>query len=157
VLGERLGGFIYGTIVALSVVVAGGRAYPDDAGHIAALVGVTSLVFWLAHVYANGLTYSVGHDEHLSFARLGRIARHEAAILEAALPPLVALLLGAAGLISTEASVWAALGVGLAVLVLQGVFFARAERLGWIGTVTVVGVNLALGLAIVGLKLLLTH
>ena len=37
-MGERLGGFIYGTIVALAVVVAGAKAYPHEAGHIAALV-----------------------------------------------------------------------------------------------------------------------
>src|SRR5262249_19004441 len=58
-MGERLGGFIYGTIVALSVIVAGARAYPHGAGHIAALVIVTNVVFWLAHVYAHGLAHSV--------------------------------------------------------------------------------------------------
>src|SRR5207244_4130003 len=51
-MGERLGGFIYGTIVALAVVVAGARAYPQGAGHIAALVAATSVAFWLAHVYS---------------------------------------------------------------------------------------------------------
>ena len=54
-MGERLGGFIYGTVVVLSVLVAGARAYPGDAGRIALLAVVTSLVFWLAHVYAHGV------------------------------------------------------------------------------------------------------
>ena len=51
-LGQRLSGFIYGTIIALSVIVAGARAYPHSAGHIAVLVAVTCAVFWIAHVYA---------------------------------------------------------------------------------------------------------
>ena len=57
--GERLGGFIYGTIIVLAVVVAGARAYEHEAGHIAGLVAVTVLVFWLAHVYAHALAHAV--------------------------------------------------------------------------------------------------
>jgi antirestriction protein ArdC len=155
--GERLSGFIYGTIVVLAVIVGGDRAYPDDAARIAAMVVVTSIVLWLAHVYAHSIQHSVAHDEHLSVAALRRIARREAAIVEAAVPPLAALVLGTLGVISTKAAVWAAFGLGLAVLAAQGVVFARVERLGWLGTVGVVACNLALGAALVGLKLVLSH
>jgi hypothetical protein len=156
-MGERLGGFIYGTIVALSVIVAGARAYPDGAGHIAALVIVTNVVLWLAHVYAHGLAHSVGHDEQLRLAELLRIARREAAIVEAAVLPVAALLLGALGVVSTEVAVWVAFGLGLAVLAVQGILFARVERLSWLGTVVVVAANLGLGFLLIGLKLLVTH
>jgi hypothetical protein len=155
--GERLGGFIYGTIVVLGVVVAGERAYPDDAGRIAAMVIVTSVVLWLAHVYAHSLAHSVAHDEHLSLAELRRIARREASIMEAALPPVAALLLGAFGVVSAEVAAWAALGLGLVVLAVQGVTFARVERLGWLGTLGVVSANVGLGVVLVGLKLILSH
>jgi hypothetical protein len=47
-LGERLGGFVYGTIVVLAVVVTGAKAYPHEPGHVAALVVMTTVVFWLA-------------------------------------------------------------------------------------------------------------
>ena len=57
-MGERLGGYIYGTIVVLAVLVAGAKAYPTAAGKIAALVAITSVVFWLAHVYASGRSQS---------------------------------------------------------------------------------------------------
>jgi hypothetical protein len=156
-LGERLGGFIYGTIIVLAVLVAGARAYPHEAGHVAALVVVTSLVFWLAHVYAHGLGHSVAHDEHLSLAELGRIARREAAILEAAVLPVAALLLGALGLVATGTAVWIAFGLGLLVLAYQGLVFARVERLGLLATVAVVAANLGLGIALVALKLVVTH
>lgn len=154
-LGERLAGFIYGTIIVLAVVVAGARAFPDDAARIAALAGATSLVFWVAHVYAHSIAHSVAHDEHLSLAALRRIARREASILEAAVPPIAALLLGAVGVLSASAAVWAAFGLGLAVLVAQGLRFARAERLGWLGTIGVVAANLALAGMLVALKLVL--
>jgi hypothetical protein len=156
-IGERLGGFIYGTIVVLSVLVAGVKAFPNDAGRIAVMVLVTSVVFWLAHVYAHGLAHSVAHDEHLSRAELGHIARHEASILEAAVPPLAALLLGAFGLTSTRAAVWLAFGLGLAVLAVQGIVFARVERLRWPAALLVVAANLSLGLMLVSLKVLVTH
>jgi hypothetical protein len=156
-IGARLGGFIYGTIVALAVLVAGARAYPHDAGEIAALVAVSSAVFWLAHVYAHALAHSVETDEHLPLVELRRIARREASIVEAAVPLLVALLLGAFELVSTKAAVWLAFGLGLGVLAAQGVVFARVERLGWPATLLVVGANLALGVVLVALKVLVTH
>jgi hypothetical protein len=156
-MGERLGGFIYGTIVVLAVLVAGAKAYPDEAGVIAALVAVTSVVFWLAHVYAHGLAQSVAQDEHLSLAHLRHIARREASIVEAALPPVGVLLFGAFGVVSTGVAVWTAFGVGLAVLALQGLIFAQVERLGWLGTLVVVTANIGLGVVLVGLKLLVTH
>jgi hypothetical protein len=156
-LGERLGGFIYGTIVVLAVVAAGARAYPDDAGRIAALVAVTSAVFWLAHVYAHGLARSVAEDRHLTFAELRSLADREGSIVEAAVPPVAALVLGALGVLSTRTAVWVAFGLGLAVLVGLGLTFARIERLGRLGTCAVVGANLALGAALVALKLVVAH
>jgi hypothetical protein len=155
--GERLTGFIYGTIIVLSVLVAGARAYSHDTGHIASLVATTSVVFWLAHVYAHALGHSVSSGEHLSRAELVRIARREASLIEAAVPPIAALVLGALGLFSTDTAVWLAFSLGLGVLFVQGITFARVERLGWLGTLAVVAANLALGLVLVALKLFVSH
>jgi hypothetical protein len=156
-MGERLGGFVYGTIVVLAVIVAGAKAYPKDPGHVAAVVIVTTVVFWLAHVYSEALAHSITSNEHLSFAELRRIAHHEAAILEAAVLPVAALLLGSFGVLSASASGWVALGLGLAVLAIQGIVFARTEKLGPLGTVVVVALNLGLGLVLVALKVVVTH
>ena len=156
-IGERLAGFTYGTIIVLSVLVAGSRAFPDDAGSIAALVAVTSVVFWLAHVYAHGLAHSVAHDEHLSLAELRWIARREGSIVEAAVPPLAALLLGAFDVVSTNSALWIAVGLGLGVLAVQGIVFARVERLSWPAALLVVAANLGLGVVLVGLKVFVSH
>jgi len=156
-MGARLGGFVYGTIVVLSVLVAGARAYPHSAGRIAGLVLASSVVFWVAHVYAHGISESITDDERLSVADLRRIARHEASIVEASLPPLVALLLGALGVVSTQSAVWLAFALGLLVLFVEGIVVARVERLAAPGTVAVVAANLALGLSLVALKLVVGH
>jgi hypothetical protein len=156
-LGERLGGFVYGTIVVLSVIVTGAKAFPHGLGHVALLVAVTTVVFWLAHVYADGLAFSIGHGVHLSLAELGRIARREAAILGAGVPPEAALVLGAVGLLSEQVAVWLALGLGLAVLGAAGIVFARVERLGRLRMIAAVLANLALGVVLIGLKVLVVH
>jgi hypothetical protein len=156
-MGQRLAGFIYGTIVALSVIVAGALAYPHKAGHIATLVAVTCGVFWIAHVYAHGLGHAVDHEEHLTLDELRRIAVREGSIVEAALLPIAVLLLGALGIVSSHAAVWLAVVAGLIVLGAEGVVFARVERLGFLGTAAVVAGNIGLGLLLVVLKVLTTH
>ena len=139
------------------MLVTGAKAYPHDAWKIVLLLAVTAAVFWLAHVYSHSLAQVVARDEHLSLAELRRIGRHESSIIEAALPPLAAVLLGAFGLISTKAAVWVAYGLGLGVLMFSGLVFARVERLGWLATLVVVALNVALGVVLVALKLVVTH
>jgi len=156
-IGERLAGFIYGTIIVLAVLVAGVRAFPGDAGRIAATVVVTSVVLWIAHVYAHALAHSVAHDERVSLAELRLIARREGSVVEAAVPPLAALLLGIFGVVSTSTAVWLAFGAGLVVLAAQGVVFARVERLRWPAMLLVVAANVGLGLVLAALKVFLTH
>jgi len=156
-MGQRVSGYIYGTIVALSVIVGGARAYPHEPGHIAVLVAVTCIVFWLAHVYAHGIGHAVNSNEHLSFDELLKIARREASVIEAAVPPIAALLLGAIGVYGGKTAVWIAFALGLAVLAAQGVVYARIESLGRLATIGVVAANLGLGLVLVLLKLFVSH
>ena len=153
VRGERLGGYIYGTIVVLATLIAGAKAYEEQVGHVALLVLITTVVFWLAHVYAHALAHSVAEDQHLSISVLKQIAQRESSIIEAALAPIGALVLGHLGIISARTSVWLAVGCGLGALVGQGFAFARAERLGRLATLLIVAVNLSLGVVLVGLKL----
>jgi hypothetical protein len=156
-MAERLGGFVYGTIVVLSVLVAGAKAYPDDTTRIAILLFVTTFVFWLAHAYAHALAQSVKTGEHLTLSDVRRIGRHEAALIEAGAPSIAVLLLGSLEVLEADTAIWLAVGFGLAVLAIQGIVFARVERLGATGTIAVVTANLALGLLLVALKLLVAH
>lgn len=156
-LGERLGGFIYGTILALAVLIGGAKAFPGNAWKIILLLAVTALVFWLAHVYAHSLAHVVSENRHLSLAELRHIARRESSIIEAVIPPVAAMLLAAFGLLSTKAAAWIAYGLGLGVLTVSGLVFARVERLGPLAALLVIALNIALGVALVGLKLVVSH
>jgi hypothetical protein len=156
-LGRRLAGFIYGTIVVLSVIVAGARAFADDPGELVGVVVATSTIFWLAHVYAHALGDSLAGQARLTLAEVRQIARRELSIVEAALPPVAALSLGAVGVLSTQTALWCAVGLGLAVLGAQGLVFARLERLGWAGTLAVVTTNVAFGLLLAALKVVVSH
>lgn len=155
--GERLGGFVYGTIVVLSVIVTGTKAFPSAPGHVAALVAVTTVVFWLAHVYAHGIAFSIGRDTHLSLPELGHIAHREASIVVAGCPPAAALVLGAVGVLAEQTAIRFAYGLGLAVLGATGLAFARVERLGYLRTFIAVTMNLAIGVALIGLKVFVVH
>jgi hypothetical protein len=95
--------------------------------------------------------------EQPSFAELRRVARHESSILEAAVPPLAALLVGAFGILAGPTAVWLAFALGLAVLLVQGLHFARIKRFGLLATALIVAVNVGLGLLLVALKIALTH
>jgi hypothetical protein len=155
--GLRLAGFVYGTIIVLAVIVEGAFEHPFDPGEVAEVAAATCLVLWVAHVYAHALATSVTQERHLSRRMLWSTARLEAPIVEAALLPVVVLVLGAIGLLSAEVSLWVCLGVGLAILAVEGVAFARAEQLGRLASFGVVGVNIVLGLVLVSLKVFVAH
>ena len=58
---------------------------------------------------------------------------------------------------ASTSRLWLSFGLGLAVLGITGIVFARVERLGsFRGTLAVLG-NLALGVVLIGLKVLVVH
>ncbi len=159
VLGTRqtIAGTVYGTIVVLSVVTAGARALEHDLWGLAVIAGVTAMVLWVAHVYSHGLGESLNAGRRLTATELAAIGRRESSILTAAVLPVGAIVLGALGVVEDRAALWLAVGVGVATLAIQGLRYARLERLSRTGTIVTVAVNLALGLVIVVLKALLAH
>jgi hypothetical protein len=155
---RTIAGTVYGTIVVMATLAAGGGGDPAlDAWHLAVLVGATVVVLWLAHVYAHGLAESIQLERRLDLPELSAVARRELAIVLAAVPPVVALVLGAAGVLRESRAIWLALVLCLMALLVQGVRYARLEHLSRFGTFVAVTVNLVLGLVIVALKAALLH
>lgn len=152
-----IAGAVYGTIVVLAAVTAGGKAFQYDLWRLVAIVVTTVLVLWLAHVYAHGLAESIQRGRRLDAAELGAIARRELAIPLAAVAPAGVLVLGAVDLIEGRTAVWLAIAVGVVTLGVQGLRYARVEGLGSTGTLLSVSANLALGLVIVVLKVVVAH
>ena len=159
IIGSRqtIAGTVYGTIVVLSVVTAGAKAFEHDLWRLAAITAVTALVFWVAHLYSHGLGESLNLGRRLTAAELAAIARREASILLAAVVPVAMIVLGALGVFGGRTALWLAVGTGVAALAVQGVRYARLERLSRMATIITVAVNVALGLVIALTKALLTH
>jgi hypothetical protein len=155
--GERIAGIVYGTIIVMSVIAAGSAGTQTNAAEIAALAIPTSIVLWIAHVYAHALELSVESGRRLTWANLRTLARREASIVRAAVLPAAALLLGAFGLLADRTAVWLALGLGTTTLGGEAFVYARLEGLGKLATGASVGVNLALGLTVVALEASLAH
>ena len=152
-----LAGTVYGTIVVMATVTAGAQGKQTDMARLAAVVGVTVLVLWGAHVYAHGLAESLERGRRLDRAELSDVARRELAIPTAAVAPVAALVLGALGILGEQSALWLAVGIGVATLGVQGWRYAAIEQLDRTGTLAAIAVNLFLGLVIVGLKALLAH
>ena len=153
---ETIAGTVYGTIVVMAAVAAGSVA-GGDVWRLAVIVVVTVLVLWVAHVYSHGIGESIHRGRRLDRAELVTVARRELSIPLAAVAPTAALLLGALSVVRTSTAVWAALAVGVVTLAFEGVRYSQLEHVGRVGTVVAVGINVALGLAIVLLKALLSH
>jgi hypothetical protein len=154
---ETIAGTVYGTIVAMGALAAGSHGGEVRPSQLAAIVAGTVIVLWIAHVYSHALAETIRLDRRLDAAELVSVARRELAIPLAGVAPVTALVLGAVGVFRESTAVWVALGFGIATLVIDGFRYAAADRLGPAGTLVTVSINLALGLAIVGLKAGLGH
>jgi hypothetical protein len=93
----------------------------------------------------------------LSVSEVLAIARREYSIVLAAVLPLLAVALGAAGVLHGRTAVRWALAVGVVALTAQGVRYARLERLSLFGAITTVSLNLALGLTLVAVEAWVAH
>lgn len=149
-----IAGTVYGTIVVMGTLAAGSHANPD-AWKLAVAVGGTVLVLWMAHVYSHGLGEAITAGSPLTRAELANVARRELPIPLAAIAPVAALLLGATGVLRESTAIWAAFGIGLATLFVQGLRYAGVEHFSRSATLVAVLVNVSLGLVIVALEVAL--
>jgi len=154
---ERIAGTVYGTIIVMSVLAAGAKAYRHQPWRLLVIAGVSVFVLWLAHVYAHGLGESLKFGRRVTVSELLSIARREYSMVAAAILPLAAVALGAAGVLEGRTSVVLALWLGVVALAAQGIRYAQLEHLTRGATVVTVGVNLAIGLSLVALEVLIAH
>jgi hypothetical protein len=154
-VGGGIASTVYGTVTAMATIAAFGAE--REPWTLAGLVASTAAVFWIAHIYAHGLSESIALGRPLRPQVLAPIARRELGIVRAAVPPVAALLLGAIGILGAATSAWLALGLGLATLAVEGARYARLEAVGLFGTVAAIAANIALGMLVVALKVGLAH
>ena len=154
-VGRGIAATVYGTIVVMATLTAA-YANEKDPWKLATTVAAAVLVLWIAHVYAHTLSETLV-ERPLRLGIVRSIARRELGIILAAVLPFLSLVLGAVGVFRETRAVWIALGVGLFTLGMEGVRYARLEGLGRIGTLAATGLNVALGLLVVALKVLVAH
>jgi len=144
---------VYGTILVLAVVAA--LSEDEDATSLALLGGVlaTSVVFWVAHVYADVLSRRAGADHSPWWQLVRGAARQEWPLVEAAIVPAMPLLLGAIGLFGRSAAVTLSLAAGLADLAGWGYLAGRAMQGSRLRSLVSAAVAVALG----GVMVLLKH
>jgi len=155
--GETIAGAIYGTIVVLATIVAGGANEGVGNWQLAVAVVVTTIVLGLAHLYAEIVAGGIERRRRLTGDENARVWRREVAIPLAAVFPVAVLILGALGAIDESTAVWVALLIGIATLGFQGLRYARVEQMHWTGTLLSVAANLSLGLVMVALKVAISH
>jgi hypothetical protein len=123
----RLAGAIYGTILVLAVIAALSEDDEVGPGAVLGAVVATSVVFWLAHIYADVIARRMTGVAESVLRNVRDAAAHEWPLVEASLAPSVPLLLGAVGVFSRSTAVNLALAVGLVDLFIWGYMAGRAS------------------------------
>lgn len=149
----RSGG-LYGTVLVLAVIIALSKSGKAEASVILGGVVVTTLVFYVVHVYADVLARRVSEPESSWSALTREVGHEEVAIVEAAILPAIPLLLGTLGVMDREAASWSAIGCGLVSLFGWGTLVGRALGYGTFRSVVFGTLNIALGGLMVVLKVL---
>ncbi len=153
--GDNLAGGIYGTILVISLIAA--VDFKHRIWQSIALIELTTFVFWLAHVYAFALATSLERQARVSLREVRALAAHEWPLLQSSILPLLALIAGGIGLIEVRAAFSLAIAIGVVTLASWGFIFARKESLGALATAVIVTANTAFGLAVVALKVFVSH
>ena len=142
---------VYGTILAASILIASA----GGPGTVFLTVIGTGLVFWLAHAHVALMRRVVRNGEHIDRARVRQALTEEWPLVQASLTPAAPLLLAIFGIISEAAAADIGILVCFTGLVAWGIVVARAAQLDRRHTTLGVGINVALGLLLVLLKVLL--
>lgn len=145
---------IYGLILAVSVIAVSREYESTNAGTIAVTVLVTGVVFWLAHVYARILSRSMAGDRWPTRAETREVLRHDWPLVEVTIPLVLVLLLGVVDVLRDETAILLAVLGALLELAASGAYAARSSGAGVPMTILSAAVAVALGGAVVLLKVL---
>ncbi|KAA0941357.1 hypothetical protein [Streptomyces apricus] len=149
-------GGVYGSVLAASVLIGAGTLGSFPRVELVLLLLLTALVFWAAHVHAQLFGARLAQRDLDRRAAL-RVCREEWPIVNAAVPPALAVAVSPLAGLGIRATLWVALAVAVAGQVGWSTVAARRAGASWRMVALTATVNLALGLLIVACKLFLTH
>jgi hypothetical protein len=147
----NVAGVIYGVITVGALMAAEAGRHESYVDKVASAL-IATLLYWLAHAYADLLGGRLGTGDRLTAATLARALGHDWAIVRGAALPLLALVIAWIAGASQEAGVTAALRTAvITVVLLELVAGARARTTP--GELLLKGaVGVTMGLAILALK-----
>jgi len=146
---------VYGTVIAGSLIATEGARDPVDVPRMVALVLVSQLVYWLAHVYAELVGQRIETGRRPRRSDVAHLLREEWSLVAASYGPLLAVVLARLVGAGTNAAVLAGLWTATGVLVLWALVAGRRGRLRGAELVLYVVLSAAFGCALVLLKTLL--
>jgi hypothetical protein len=129
------------------------ESFADTLGSALLALGI----YWLSHAYSDVLGRRLASPGRLSVVLLWRALKHEWAIVEGAAIPLVALVVAWAAGAGLETAVTVALWSAVGSLILFELIAGIRSRATRSELALDVGVGMAMGLAIVALKVVLRH
>lgn len=154
VAGRRqpnLVGAIEGTIVATAVVATLDESSASVLRSFWILLA-TGTFFWIAHVYADLLAARIKGHHRMKRDDVTGVMSREWPLLASSFVLAIPLALGWMGVLSRDLALGVATGVGVAALIGWGVVFSRREGHGLAGVVAAATMNAAVGVLIIGLK-----
>jgi hypothetical protein len=151
---ENPTGTVYGVIL-IGALLAAESGRHESYGDTILSAALAACLYWVAHSYASVLGRRLAGEERLTVAALTSALAHDWALVRGALVPLIALTLswiaGATQEGAVTVALWSAVASLVAFELLAGLRAHSSPR-----ELTIeVGVGVAMGLAILALKVLL--
>ena len=145
---------VYGSLLVTTLIAVQWQGEPAP-GRIALSLVTSVAVFWLAHAWSQIVDRRV--QGPISPRAAARIASSEASMLSAVLVPGLILGLPAVTDLQVDTAIGIALVASLIQLFLWGLAVGRAAHATWPMALGVAVIDLALGILVVGLKVVVVH
>ena len=148
--------FVYGTIAVL-IVIAGIDISGGQAQAAPAIILVGAVATWLAHAYADSLGLQLTTGRAPTRTDIWHSLWGAVPIVLAALPATAVTLGATLGFLAPRTSVLISNAMALLVLTAAGWFAARGSGANRAGSLVSAVASTSIGLAIVGMELLVHH
>lgn len=147
---------IYATLALLAILLTIDTAHTSTIKAVV-IVGGTALSLWAASLVASRMAYRIITQARSDTAVLDKQFVRHSPLLVAAVFPLFTIFLSFIGAISLAVAIDIATGASLLLILGWSLLSARAMKAGKLSTLILTAGHLAIGLAIVGLKIAVGH
>lgn len=146
---------VYGTVLAGSLIVAEGARDDVDLSRLAALVVITQVVYWLAHVYSDLVAGRIEDQRRPTRAEVVALLGSEWSLVAASFAPL--LVIGVADVLGLDPNTCVLAGLWSIPVILAGwaLVGARRSHMGRGELLGYVALSALFGVALVALKALI--